>query len=509
MNWADRRYAIGRGIAAVRAKTGSTDTYYIYSCINHYLDRLLALTSGSVFPSLSTDDFNSFKIPWPDDNHRRAIVQILRSLDDKIELNRRMNRTLEKIAAAIFKSWFIDFDPVRRNAARARNQPSPPAPLPAGEGRVTGHYRGGYDFAGLVETARALRKQQTPAEAMFWELVRDRRFMDLKFSRQHQVGDYVVDFYCHEHRLVIEFDGGIHATRQTKDQKRDAWMQSQNFTVLRFPNQQLLDDPESVLNAIAQTVEPHPDFSPLPLEEGDGAVAELPSPLGRRAGDEGSVEELDRLFPDSFEDSALGPIPKGWKVGPLAELAELVTKSVKPEDEPEAIWEHYSIPAYDVGQQPHRDRGETIKSGKYAVPELAVLVSKLNPRFPRTWLPHVTDIARAICSTEFMPFVACRNHWRPFIYEMMKSHPVQDAIKANATGSTGSRQRVRPKEIAGLAVLTPPPDMIDAFSDIAGPLHDRVLINRRQNRHLAALRDTLLPKLLSGEIELPEAEEVS
>src|SRR5680860_1513650 len=91
MNWADRRYAIGRGIAAVRAKTGSTDTYYVYSCIAHYLDRLLALTSGSVFPSLSTGHFNSFEIPWPANHRRGAIVHILRSLDDKSALDRRIN----------------------------------------------------------------------------------------------------------------------------------------------------------------------------------------------------------------------------------------------------------------------------------------------------------------------------------------------------------------------------------------------------------------------------------
>jgi len=100
----------------VRAKTGPGDTYFIYACIRHSLDRLLALTSGSVFPSLSTGDFNAFGIPWPDDRRRSHIVRNLRALDDKIELNRRMNRTLERTAQALFKSWFIDFDPVRLKA---------------------------------------------------------------------------------------------------------------------------------------------------------------------------------------------------------------------------------------------------------------------------------------------------------------------------------------------------------------------------------------------------------
>jgi type I restriction enzyme, S subunit len=248
---------------------------------------------------------------------QKAIAHILGTLDDKIELNRRMNETLEGIARAIFKSWFIDFDPVRRNAARDQNQPSPPAPLPCfapsppplpvgevpGEGGKRGNYRGGYDFAGLVEKAREMRKKQTPAEDMFWELVRNRRFMDLKFRRQHQFGDYVADFYCHEHRLVIELDGGVHDAQHKKDHKRDAWMKAQGYTVLRFKNEQLLDDPEVVFMRIAASL-------PLPLGEGRG---------------EGMVEStaFDHLFPDGFEDSVLGEIPKGWKVGKIGDALEL------------------------------------------------------------------------------------------------------------------------------------------------------------------------------------------
>lgn len=134
-----------------------------------------------------------------------------------------MSKTLERMARAIFKAWFIDFDEVKRNMARkaGQNQPSPPATLPPGEGRK-GNYRSGYNFSGFVETARELRKKRTPVEAILWELVRDQRFLGLNFRRQHQLGDYIVDFYCHEHRLVIEFDGGVHKAKEKKDHKRDA-----------------------------------------------------------------------------------------------------------------------------------------------------------------------------------------------------------------------------------------------------------------------------------------------
>lgn len=74
------------------------------------------MSTGSVFPNLSRDDFLNFEIPWPDDKERIAIAAVLGALDDKIELNRQMNQTLEAIAQAIFKSWFVDFDPVKAKA---------------------------------------------------------------------------------------------------------------------------------------------------------------------------------------------------------------------------------------------------------------------------------------------------------------------------------------------------------------------------------------------------------
>jgi len=141
-----------------------------------------------------------------------------------------------------------------------------PDPLPRGKGGKT-NYRGGFDFSGLLETARELRKKQTPAESLLWELLRNRKFMNLKFRRQHQIGEYVADFYCDEHKLVIELDGGVHANeKQTKeDNARDAYMKSISLKVLRFPNSDVLNNPESVLEQIASS---------------------LPSPSGRGVGGE-------------------------------------------------------------------------------------------------------------------------------------------------------------------------------------------------------------------------------
>lgn len=130
------------------------------------------------------------------------------------------------------------------------------------------HYRGGFQFAGMVERARELRQKQTPAEDVLWELLRDRRFLGLKFRRQHQVGDYIPDFFCAEYGLIVEADGGVHDNdaNAKKDKTRDASLTTQGFKIVRLPNALILDDTESALEQIASS---------------------LPSTFGRGAGGEG------------------------------------------------------------------------------------------------------------------------------------------------------------------------------------------------------------------------------
>jgi len=114
-------------------------------------------------------------------------------------------------------------------------------------------YRGGYEFAGLVQRARELRKGQTSAESLLWEILRDRKLLCFKFRRQHQFGDYIADFYCRSAQLVIECDGSAHSGNEAwhHDQERDAYMVNQGVRVLRFTNVQVLNDIEAVLSEIA------------------------------------------------------------------------------------------------------------------------------------------------------------------------------------------------------------------------------------------------------------------
>ena len=121
------------------------------------------------------------------------------------------------------------------------------------------NYRGGYDYAGLIILVRELRQRQTPAECIFWEIVRNRRFHGLKFRRQHQIGLYIVDFYCHEKRLVVELDGDIHNDKEHRknDPLRDAYLRSLDLVVFHISNDLILNVPDRALQDLATVIGLH------------------------------------------------------------------------------------------------------------------------------------------------------------------------------------------------------------------------------------------------------------
>jgi len=100
--------------------------------------------------------------------------------------------------------------------------------------------------------ARELRKTSTPAEQALWVLLRDRRLRRLKFRRQTPVSIYCADFYCHALKLIVELDGAVHEAphQRAHDVNRDSYLRSLGHTVLRFSNDAVLHEPETVLDRI-------------------------------------------------------------------------------------------------------------------------------------------------------------------------------------------------------------------------------------------------------------------
>jgi very-short-patch-repair endonuclease len=106
-----------------------------------------------------------------------------------------------------------------------------------------------------LANAKTMRFTQTPAEQHLWYHLRANRFMGLKFKRQKPMGPYIVDFICLERGVIIEVDGGQHGDDVAYDRRRDQWLASQGFIVLRFWNHDVLNRTEMVLESIRQAVE--------------------------------------------------------------------------------------------------------------------------------------------------------------------------------------------------------------------------------------------------------------
>lgn len=104
----------------------------------------------------------------------------------------------------------------------------------------------------IIARARQLRRAASPIEGRVWGFLRNGHLDGLKFHRQHPLGRYVADFYCHAHRLVIEIDGPSHNDQQGYDLNRTLWLNQNGYRVIRFTNHDVLNNPNGVREAIRE-----------------------------------------------------------------------------------------------------------------------------------------------------------------------------------------------------------------------------------------------------------------
>ncbi len=118
--------------------------------------------------------------------------------------------------------------------------------------------------------ANALKKKMTDAEEVLWRELRGRRLNNLKFRRQHPVGKFILDFYCHEFRLAIEVDGDIHNLDDIKEKDNDRTyiLKEWEIKVIRFTNAEVLTNLNFVLNTIVSSTKQEAPNPPLPRERG-------------------------------------------------------------------------------------------------------------------------------------------------------------------------------------------------------------------------------------------------
>lgn len=307
---------------------------YIYYNLSQRKLELRSLASGSAQPILNKGHFSQVPIEMPPKKEQECIAHILGTLDDKIELNRRMNRTLEKMVAAIFKSWFIDFDPV---CAKAEGQ------------------------------------------------------------------------------------------------------------------------------------------------------------------DPGLPNEIAKLFPESFENSELGPIPRGWEPGALGDISANPRRGVKPDQVSP------TTPYIGLQHMPRRcialdtwGRANEVGSQKSQFKEGEVLFGKLRPYFHKVGIAPVDGV----CSTDILVVVPKAEYWHSYVLSLVSSKALVDYTDSHSAGT--KMPRTNWKDMSRYPLVLPPVEVARAFQDHVAALHRRIGVSVRQNRRLARLRNTLLPMLLSGELEVPD-----
>jgi len=326
-------------VKALRPKKGVVPEFLPYLILGQK-SRLLNLVdlAGHGTGRLNTDELKSLDVLVPSEPEQQAIAHVLGSLDDKIELNRRMNETLEAMARALFKSWFVDFDPVRAKA----------------EGR-----------------------------------------------------------------------------------------------------------------------------------------------------DPGLPKTLAELFPDSFEDSEMDEIPKGWRVGHFGDVADNPRKGVRPNEI------ETTTPYIALEHMPKRcialsDWGTAagIESGKFVFHAGEILFGKLRPYFHKVGVAPVDGV----CSTDILVVGARSQDWFGFVLGHVSSDGFVEYANA---GSTGTKMpRTNWGDMAKYPLVLPTEPLARAFTELIRPATSRILASIHQSRTLAGLRDTLLPKLISGELRIRDAEHI-
>ena len=196
-----------------------------------------------------------------------------------------------------------------------------------------------------------------------------------------------------------------------------------------------------------------------------------------------------------------GEMPHDWIASRLGDIASIKTNSFSPVKNSDVQLEHYSIPAYDEQKYPVFESAAGVKSNKYILSKNSVMISKLNPDTKRVWRPMCLS-ELAVSSTEFIIFEAFNPAYRDFVFSIVDSAAFSDWMCAHTTGSTNSRQRTAPSTTLEFQVALPDEKAITDFCAVVTPMYDTIASNICENQKLAQLRDSILPKLMSGELDV-------
>ncbi len=508
-------------------KTDALFLYYLFSSPS-VRNEILNQGIGSSVPGFNLGQLRSMTLTLPPLPEQRAIAHILGTLDDKIECNHRINETLEEMARTLFKSWFIDFDPVHAKATLRRHATAQITPPLRGSRQAKGDSPQASRWGEIrrlyppqtLQKAQALRHNQTNAEGLLWHYLRHKQLGGYKFRRQQPIGPYIADFACLPEKLLIELDGGQHAERTTSDQQRDRFLQEKGYRVLRFWNHEVFENCFGVLESIYAALQHHPPLEggskggslsgrgspPPPQPAPNGLASATPPPGGSdwtveraRAYLDGMDPSIAALFPDHFVDSELGEIPEGWEETTLDKIALL-----NPE-----TWTARNAPKSLVYVDLSNTKWGTIEKCKTYewkdAPSRAKRVLRIGDTILGTVRPGNGSYAfisedGLTGSTGFAVLRPNLAKDRAIVWCCAAAPENIDRLTHLADGA--AYPAVRPQVVGATKIILPSERVRNVFATICDPLLGQMEANKRESRTLAAIRDTLLPKLISGELRV-------
>ena len=258
----------------------------------------------------------------------------------------------------------------------------------------------------------------------------------------------------------------------------------------------LLRETNTTLEAIAQALFKSwfVDFDPVHAK------------MAGRAPD-GMDEATAALFPDSFEESELGLVPKGWRVGAMEDLCSTITNGGTPSRSKTELWEGGTIPWFKTGE--FSDGFLLQSSERITLNALEVSAAKLLPENSVLMAIYAAPtVGRLGVLTEPSTFnqactgmVAKANVGTWFLFWTL--YFGRDWFNSRANGA--AQQNISKAIVSAYRVVIPSDSVLLAFNEVAASVHNRIRGNSEQAQTLATLRDTLLPRLISGQLRLPEA----
>ena len=192
----------------------------------------------------------------------------------------------------------------------------------------------------------------------------------------------------------------------------------------------------------------------------------------------------------------------GWVEKSLQEVADLCRENILPLNYPDVMFTHFSLPSFDLGKVPIRESGSCIGSNKFRVPAKAILVSKLNPRIPRVWMPiYIPDTS--VASTEFLILLPKEPIIREFLFVACSAPHFTQQMEFLATGTTGSHQRMSPNDVMDMSIAIPSAiDEQRRIADILATMDAELAALEAKLDKYRQIKKGMVQELLTGRIRL-------